>query len=159
MTAAAGWSIRRCGPEDEPAVLALLIASGLTTGDLGSEVMRGFLVAADDGGVLGVAGIEGFGTAGLLRSVAVAPAARGTGLGFALVAAAEAHARRAGIRTLYLLTTTVPEFFDRLGYERVGRDEAPPRIAASAEFARLCPASAVCMRKHLSTNSARGGTK
>lgn len=157
MTQAAGWPIRRCGPGDEPAVLSLLAAAGLTTGDLEGAAMGGFLVAAGDDGLVGVAGIEAFGTEGLLRSVAVAPAARGKGLGAALVAAAEAHAMLAGLRALYLLTTTAPEFFARLGYERVDRDEAPPGIAGSAEFARLCPASAACMRKYLEVPGAGEG--
>lgn len=157
MNRASGWSIRPFEAGDGPALTALLDASGLPTGDLQGRDLPGFLVARDDHAVLGVAGVEASGEAGLLRSVAVAPAARGSGLGAALVAAAEASALQGGTRTLYLLTTTAPDFFARLGYERIGRDQAPPDIAASAEFARLCPASAVCMRKYLADSGDRGG--
>ena len=40
-------------------------------------------------------------------------------------------------------------FFERLGFERIERSEAPAELLASAEFARLCPASAICLRRRM----------
>ena len=149
MTRRPLWSIRRFSPGDSDAVATLLRSEGLPTGDLGFGRLSGFVVATDDTGLLGVAGIERAGSAGLLRSVAVEARARGRGLGAELVREAERAAAEAGAEALYLLTTTAPDFFAELGYERIPRDKAPAEVAASAEFARLCPSSAVCMRKRL----------
>jgi amino-acid N-acetyltransferase len=103
-----------------------------------------------------VAGLERFGPVGLLRSLAVSTGARGRGLGRALVSAIEDEARSSGIADLYLLTTTADEFFSRLGYVRIARDETPVAIASTAQFSALCPSSAVVMRKSmgLSANAA-----
>ena len=143
------WRVRRCTAADAPAVFALIEGAGLPTGDLDPGRLAGFVVAEDADGLAGVAGIEVAGTAGLLRSVVVAGRVRSGGLGRVLVAAAEAEARRAGLEELYLLTTSAPAFFGSLGYETVARATVPPGVAALPEFARLCPASAVCMRKVL----------
>lgn len=52
----------------------------------------------------------------------VAPAARGRGLGAALLARAEAEARRQGARRVILNTFSfqAPGFYDRQGYRRFG---------------------------------------
>ena len=94
-------------------------------------------------------GLEGYGAVALLRSLAVAPAWQGRGLGAALLAHAERMARQRGIAALYLLTTTAEAFFTRRGYVRLAREAAPPVLHPTAEFAALCPASAACLTKAL----------
>jgi len=86
---------------------------------------------------------------GLLRSLVVERPARGTGLGTAICDRLEAIARGDGIDTLYLLTTTAPEFFAARGYAEIERAEAPDAIRGTTEFEDLCPASATAMRKSL----------
>ena len=56
---------------------------------------------------------------------------------------------RKGVRSIYLLTTTAEAFFNRLGYERMGRSRAPSSIKRTREFAGLCPVSSVFMVKAL----------
>ncbi len=56
-----------------------------------------------------------------IRGLAVAPAAAGRGVGTELVRACLAEAVELGLRQVYTLTL-VPEFFDRLGFERADRD-------------------------------------
>jgi len=136
-------------PSDLPEVVSLLAATKLPNRDLSPEAMRHFLTLRQRDRLLGVVGLEVYGGAGLLRSLAVAEEARGTGLGSRLVETLETHARGVGVETLYLLTTTAEAFFAARGYEVVPRERVPPRLAASPEFASLCPASAVCMRKPL----------
>ena len=97
----------------------------------------------------GVVGLELQGTVALLRSLAVATAARGAGLGRALVAAAENHAQARGVRSLYLLTTTAAGFFERLGYRHADRASAPEALRQTEEFSSLCPSSASFMVKEL----------
>ena len=80
-------------------------------------------------------------------SIVTAPGRRGQGLGRALLAALEAEARRHGAERLHLLTTTAAPFFSRYGYQAADRATAPDAIAASREFASLCPASAAYMTR------------
>jgi len=65
------------------------------------------------------------------------------------VAHALADARAAGAREAWLLTETAESFFAGLGWARAAREDAPPAIAGSVEFATACPATAVAMRRAL----------
>jgi amino-acid N-acetyltransferase len=93
--------------------------------------------------------LEILGEVGLLRSLAVSDAYRGRGIGTRLTEKAEDYARSQGIAALYLLTTTVPDYFTRLGYVRTDRDAAPGVLQDTDEFKSLCPDSAVCLVKEL----------
>lgn len=138
-------------PGDLGAVKHLLEAAGLPTADLDERLIPRFLVAAREGRVLGAVACEPAGAnSGLLRSLVVAPDCQGRGLGERLVAEIETVGRSQGVQTLYLLTETAQAFFDRLGYLVTDRQQAPAEIRATSEFARLCPSSAVCMRKNIS---------
>jgi amino-acid N-acetyltransferase len=127
----------------------LLKAAALPTADLTDAHMKDFFYCGPSASPVGLVGIEMCGDCALLRSLAVAEASRSGGLGRALVARAEDHARASGARSLYLLTTTAESFFRRLGYLTASRDSAPPAIRQSREFADLCPASSAFMIKHL----------
>lgn len=96
-----------------------------------------------------IAGIEKHLHVGLLRSLAVPPAARDRGVATALVEHVEAHAARQGIDEIYLLTNTAETFFKRLGYHTVPRSAAPEAIRSTSEFADLCPDDATLMCKSL----------
>ena len=146
--------IRAANEDDFAAVRSLLADSALVHEDLTPASLDTFVVvpARDDPAVLAaVAGLETLedGREGLLRSVAVSPTLRGHGVGASLVAAIEAKARTLGLERLWLLTTTAPDFFRRLGYAESVRAEAPEAVRQSSEFKSLCPASAVCLSKRL----------
>lgn len=130
-------------------VRRLTAAGELPTDDLGEADLAHFFGAGTADELLGVVGLELLGDTALLRSLAVAAEARGSGYGRALVAAAERHAAGLGVRSLYLLTTTAADFFARLGYRRVERESAPDGVRRTREFASLCPASAAFMLKRL----------
>ncbi|TFG38586.1 MAG: GNAT family N-acetyltransferase [Syntrophobacterales bacterium] len=136
---------------DEPAVLALLTAAGLPVEDLGAADFEHFQVARrPDGTVVGAVGLEIQGSSGLLRALVMSPDYRGRGLGRRLVESLEAAAQHREIEILYLLTTTAPDFFPKLGYHVIPRTEVPPAIAATTEFKSLCPDTAVCLCRQLS---------
>ena len=140
-------SITPLGAASLPEVKTLLEANSLPTSDLTLEVR---LLGEHEGGrLVGVVGLEARGGAGLLRSLAVEPGRRGSGLGSGLVRAIEQAAASDGITDLYLLTTTAEAFFARRGYRRVSRDAAPAGIRATAEFSSICPSSSTCMTKRL----------
>ena len=134
---------------DLPAIRALLAATGLPTADLAAAPLADFWGCREGTALIGVIGLETYGAVALLRSLAVAPDRQGRGLGSTLLAHAEGAARQRGVETLYLLTTTAEAFFARRGYVRIPREATPPVVQQTAEFAALCPASAVCLRKAL----------
>jgi len=142
----------RPGPEVE----SLLAEAALPVADLRDNRVLTLLGIRDAGQLAGIVGIEVHGEVGLLRSLAVAPARRGAGLGGRLVSEAEAWAVKQGIGTLYLLTETAVEYFAGLGYEAVPRSGAPAVIAVTRQFSDLCPASAAFMRKVLAAVSRSG---
>lgn len=141
-------SVRAATDQDRPGIRALLQAASLPTDDL-DAASPSFLVAMQADTLGGVIGLQPFGESALLRSLAVAPALRGHGLGRRLVEAAEADARAQGVRQLVLLTMTAERFFAHAGYSLIRRDAAPGAVQQAAEFRALCPASAVCMAKLL----------
>lgn len=135
---------------DRGEIRALLVAATLPTDDLDdAKSLRFWVARADRGRVLGVIGLEQYANAALLRSLTVAAAERRRGLGARLVAAVETEAKRAGVESLYLLTTTAERFFLRRGYRPMDRTQAPQAIGATAEFSSLCPSRAVCLSKQL----------
>jgi nucleoside-diphosphate-sugar epimerase/N-acetylglutamate synthase-like GNAT family acetyltransferase len=133
---------------DLPDILALLKASKLPVDGIDEHVAT-TLVARADGRIVGCAAVEVYGGAGLLRSVAVDAARRGTGLGQRLTEAALDLALARGIDTAYLLTTTAGDFFPRFGFTQIDRKEMDPALEGSAELRGACPASALAMRVHL----------
>ncbi|THF86750.1 GNAT family N-acetyltransferase [Deinococcus sp. KSM4-11] len=75
--------IRDATPADLPIVLKLLAAVHLPTA--GAEEHLSSFRLAEEGEVVGLAGLEVHDDVGLLRSVAVAPTARGQGIAARLV--------------------------------------------------------------------------
>lgn len=141
----------------DPEVEALLTEAGLQVSDLSGSASLHLLGVREGGRLVGLVGIEAYGSVGLLRSLAVTPVRRNAGLGVGLVSNAEALAAARGIRTLYLLTITAAGFFARLGYGVIPRSEAPAAIAATTQFMGLCPASATFMRKGLAADHSLPG--
>jgi amino-acid N-acetyltransferase len=128
---------------DFPAICALLQAGGLPLDGLSSDTPFA-VVALADGRLVGCAHIERCGSHALLRSVAVDPGLRGSGIGRRLVEAALADAAGRATRT-FLLTETAARFFGRLGFRRTPRTRVPSSVRASIEFTSACPASATAM--------------
>ncbi|MEZ5398079.1 MAG: arsenic resistance N-acetyltransferase ArsN2 [Bryobacteraceae bacterium] len=123
----------------------LLATFGLATLDEASQFPEQYVAALIDGELVGLAGCELHGADALLRSVAVESEFRSRGLGVALTEEALAQAREGGAKRAWLLTTTAPDFFARLGFVPSDRGGAPAAIAATVEWSAACPASAVAM--------------
>ena len=144
------WSVGPCGERQLKLLSQMLSNANLPVEDLTAGKLSDFLLAQDQDGCIGaMIGLERVGDAGLLRSLVVDPTFRHQGLGRLLVDAIEAHARNSGIVTMYLLTDTAEDYFPKLGYGRVERNDAPPGIRQTSEFKDLCPESAVCLAKNL----------
>lgn len=133
-----------------PALVQALREADLP-GDDAALPGRVFYAFQLEGQHIGYAGLEGYGSHALLRSVLIVPRHRKRGLGSLVVREVEKLARQAGIETLHLLTTNQAPFFERIGYVLAPRQVAPPDIADTAQFKSLCPSSASYLRKNLGT--------
>jgi amino-acid N-acetyltransferase len=137
---------------DREGIRALLSAANLPIEDL--ETSRPyFIVACSSGLIVGTGALQTCGHVALLRSVAVAGEFRKTGLGRRIVGDLERIAQKAGVGRVILLTTTAPGFFQGLDYAVIDRKSVPEKIQETPEFRSLCPASAVCMSKHLAQHT------
>jgi amino-acid N-acetyltransferase len=131
------------------AATALLQSADLPIADLTAAHMADFFYCGPEQAPTGLVGLELHAPSALLRSLVVMPANRSAGVGAALVARAETHARDSGARAIYLLTTTAEAFFRRQGYQPADRQSAPAEIRATREFADICPASSAFLFKPL----------
>jgi amino-acid N-acetyltransferase len=90
-----------------------------------AENIRDFLVAFDEGGLVGCGALHFYtASSGEVRSLAVDPAVKTRGIGRALVEALEEEARAQDLHSIFAFTY-VPGFFGKLGFEEVDRGELP----------------------------------
>jgi amino-acid N-acetyltransferase len=144
----ASHDIRPAVPADLAAVATLLHTVSLPSDDIAPS-LDGFFVATIGHAVIGTIGIERYGDAALLRSVATSARARGTGIGAALVQRAIESAKAAGITDLYLLTTTAAEWAPRFGFAPIARDRVLEAVRQSPQFMGGTCSSAAAMHRAL----------
>lgn len=131
---------------DHDAIRGLLQTVGLNADSIFEGDTTIIVAKGGEGDVIGVAGIAWHAPDALLRSVAVAHAARGLGVGASLVVAAVDAMRRRGTSGAYLLTNDADAYFARHGFERVERDDVAGPITTNPQFATECPVSAIVMQ-------------
>jgi amino-acid N-acetyltransferase len=146
--------MRPAAKQDWPAIKDMLLAEGLPP-DGAKDHLAHFLVGEQGGQLASAGGLEVYGGAALLRSVVVAPEARGKGLAKRLLADLAALAASLGIGRLYLLTTTAESYFSGLGFRRVARSRIPGQLQQSREFQGACPASASAMVLRIQSPSSK----
>jgi amino-acid N-acetyltransferase len=129
-------------------VIKLLSAQNLPVEDLPAG-LNNFIVAIEDDRVIGVAGLELYGSYGLLRSVAVDPQQRSKGIAAGLLTRIEEIAIGLNLEGIYLLTETAADYFNKKGYEHIARMDIPEEVKASSEFSHVCPQSAIAMKKSI----------
>src|SRR5579871_831253 len=93
-----------------------------------SENVRDFIVAVEDGRVVGCGALHLYGMhLAEIRSIAVLPGYKGRGVGRALVDALIVESHRHSVTCLCLFTRT-PGFFGHLGFETSRRQDLPDKI-------------------------------
>jgi amino-acid N-acetyltransferase len=137
--------VRPARHEDVPAIERLLVAESLPVTPI-VEYLDGFSVLESDDEVLGAAGIEMYGEAAFLRSVVVAQALQGTGMGDWLVRSALEHAQRTGARRVYLFTMHAADFFARLGFQAVSMDDFEAAVRAAPQYVGVSQMPAIAGR-------------
>ncbi len=131
-------------PADLPRLESLLQSQGLPTDDCRQQLEH-FVAVYDGEQLVAAGGLEPAGNCGLLRSLVVVPDRRGQGLGARLTEYLLERARTRQFEAVYLLTESADSYFPRHGFEVVARAEVPPAVAATRQFASLCPDSAACL--------------
>jgi amino-acid N-acetyltransferase len=126
----------------------LLSSERLPTSDL-PATLKSFFVMIENEELIGVVGLEIYGSYGLLRSLAVRPDSRNQNIAGKLVEQIEKVAQGEGLKAILLLTETAPDYFSRRGYKIIPRAEMPAEVQQSSEFANVCPQSAIAMKKDL----------
>jgi len=135
--------------ENETEIKRLLTDSDLHHEDITTAQLKQFVLGWDGPKLVAVVGLEVKKHSALLRSLAVDADYRNRGIATSLVGEIENYAKSMEVDTLYLLTLTAEAFFEKCGYRQIARDSAPTAIQETTEFRNLCPASAVCMVRHL----------
>ena len=108
-----------------------------------------FIVAENEGKIIGCCGFEAYGENGLFRSLAVDTNYRNLRIGRLLTDKITNFASEMGIRAFYLLTTTAGAYFIKQGWNETDRMDVPMGISRTTEFLTICPATATCMMCHL----------
>lgn len=148
METALQITIAKAEENQRQQIIDLLIAEHLPVDDLPASLAH-FFVAENEGVVIGAIGLEDYNRRGLLRSMVVKRNFRNNQVAGRLVQQLEMYAQQTGIHSLYLLTETAQQYFERKGFQYVGREEVPEAIRMSSEFSHVCPVSAAVMKKEL----------
>lgn len=151
-TAATGATTITVGPAsggDLGAIKQLLAGSLLPSRDVGGAHQR-FIAASEGGRLIGCAGLQVAGQDGLVRSMAVHWTRRNAGLGSRLHERLLFEAVLAGVRTLYVVTSTAEDFFAGHGFRKIAPQAVPPELQASEEFTAFVPGGSTVMSRPVS---------
>lgn len=139
-------------PMELPVLGAVLDAANLPSSDIALPGRQFYRFATTLGETVGFGGLEGDGPDLLVRSLVVLSTHQGKGYGEAIAVALERLAAAQGAKRLHLLSQAAAPFFVHIGFVVSDRASAPTGIAASEEFAGLCPASAHYLSKPVRAN-------
>jgi amino-acid N-acetyltransferase len=134
--------------EDLPGVYRLLTECDLPSSDLISSQVRIWVLRKGQD-IIGTIGLELYGDHGFLRSFAVTQPYRKLGMGGRLIDTLIEFSRSQGVHTLHLLTTSAENYFEKIGFKKWDRTEAPETIRGNAQFSTLCSSAAVYMNRKL----------
>jgi len=143
--------IREATVTDVTFIKELLRDNDLPYEDISLDKVN-LLIGYSNSKILGVIGVEIYGYFGLLRSLVIKEPFRERGLGKELVHRMIEYAKLKDVKELYLLTITAERFFGKLSFKKIKRGDVPEIIQTTREFIDLCPDSAVCMKKEITSN-------
>ena len=129
-------------------IIMLLTAVNLAIADL-PETMDNFIAAIQDGILVGVIGLEVYGNYGLIRSLAVNPKYRRSGIADKLLTHLENVSTQTGLSDLYLFTETAAAYFKQKNYITITRNNVPKAVRQASQFSHVCPLTAIVMKKKL----------
>jgi len=127
----------------------LLTSSNLVPEGLEKENLTLFYTTDELEKVIGVIGVEVYGEACLLRSLAVCNGKRNLGIARNLIREALEFARLEKSFNVYLITETIGDTMMRYGFNNVSREIVPPEILKSPFLNGICPCSCPIMHKNV----------
>ena len=133
---------------DLPQIKDFLVRVGLSLAGVERHFPH-FLKLVLDGDLVAIAGLELYNTEGLLRSVAVIPEYRKSGLGDGLTKAIINRARSLGISDLYVVTDRAAGYFYRFGFQLVDLKEISPLLGLSEQLRSRCWENEICLHMKL----------
>jgi amino-acid N-acetyltransferase len=137
-------SVIRLRPGQLSQLESLLAGNALPTDDC-AEQAENFYGVLEGNRLIAAGGLQPAGEFFLLRSLVVDPEYRGRGLARLLSQFLLDRAQATQSPAVYLLTETAADFFTRLGFEPVAREQVPDAIRQTRQFSSLCPDSASCL--------------
>ena len=145
MDKGSDYILRNAGIADFAAIHTLLDAGDLTTAGVNAATGN-YIVAIHGKQIVGVIGMERYGSDVMLRSFTVHSDFRNCGIGAALFGQALAQQKTAGVSRFYLLTNTAAAFVARFGFVKISRNEIPAPLLTSSALGATCPLSSTCMK-------------
>lgn len=130
--------------EDYPVICSLLESAELPLEGV-KEHLNNFILFFQNDLLVGTVGLEIYGDKALLRSLGLNKDHQGKGYGLFLSQKIIELAKTKEISELYLLTESAQHFFEKLGFEKISRNEVDKQVQTSVEFCSVCPQSTVCM--------------
>lgn len=140
-----GLLYRTAREADFPLVTGLLTHVGLPLVGVKEHFPR-FLVACDEFGLIGCAGMERYGAYGMLRSVAVAESERNQGCGQTLVEKLLLKAQGEGVRQVVVMAGDSVEFFKKFEFQPIRREMVPEPLKDSTEFKQAPEATPMTLK-------------
>jgi len=126
----------------------LLQECSLPYNDL-TKYIENFVVVEEENKIIGVGGFEKYGEVSLIRSLAVSHEYRGIGVGERIYSLLVSNINSTGINKVYLLTETAIDYFKKIGFIILSRENVPAAITNTKQFRELCPSTAVVMYNEL----------
>lgn len=147
LTADKDFTIGLAGEEDFRQIHDLLSKNGLPTAGVNSKSGRYYI--AHNQKIMGVIGAEQYGTAVLLRSLAVASQFQKRGVARQLLHYAWQTLQGTRVTDVYLLTNTAQSYLTQYGFTKIERDAIPAAVLTTSALGNACPASSLCMYRRL----------
>ncbi len=141
-------TIKKAAAADLQAITRLLNSVDLPPDGIADWLQHSFL-AWKNAEPVGSIALEIYDQNALLRSLAVKKEWQGRGISNALIETVFQYAVELGLASLYLLTESVPAYFESKGFSRIARNDIPAAVKSSIQLAFVCPASATAMMKRL----------
>lgn len=141
------FNITLAEPGDFLQLHKILIENGLPTA--GVDFGKGIYYIASGQELMGLIGAEQYGTAVMLRSLAVKPQFRKTGIAAQLIDYVLRQLKDTGVTDIYLITNTAEQYMTRCGFLTIERDNVPNHILTTSALGNACSLSSTCMHLQL----------
>ncbi|MGE1063453.1 arsenite methyltransferase [Megasphaera paucivorans] len=144
----ADFNIKIAEQKDFPQIYNLLEHSGLPVSGVSDDTGKYYI--AQGTSIMGVLGFEIYNDVALLRSLAVCPKFKKSGIASKLIQYVLNILREQRCKGVYLLTNTAETYLSRYDFISISRDAVPVDILETSSLGNICPKTSTCMYLNLS---------